>query len=1031
MKMISLLLLIIFFMVLLVLNTFVFAEGGGEEDVISYTTERTASTDTICSIEGNKKTCTKTLYSGTMNYLDNGVYVPIDTTVTTSDYLTYDYEMEKGIYHAYFQDNINTGEPVRFEKDGYYFIYDLSGGKIQWAEQEGNPTKTKSIGALLSSVPTISNNNVRYNNAFAYTDVEYFVYNEMLKENFILSQLPPSGAGYLFLEYTGEIKHSSSLTIYANGEDQTDKTFQTQGKIEFRDINGKTIFYLPEPTVTDGDGNVYIGIYYIKISAGKILFNLRIAKVFLDSAVYPVVIDPTIKLQVPKSEFLEHINYYWFDGVEFGYNDSVQIKVNISTIRGNFQLSNAIFCGYINTVIFPNNGDANVSRVANNTGWREFSYSQSDFLSANLTNATQETWTSITQGTETCINVISQVKEDQSLGRVETTLRFYDVDGYLLNGELEENDASIGNPNLFFGASGTDGDEFWLSSKEHSNTSQRPYVNISYTIPNPTVDLNTPSNNSELLFKDKPFKFNFSIFSEADILNASLYLNHSGTWKINITNTSKLNWSDIVVNVTQNNFSINLTRGVFLWNVEVCDINDNCNFADDNYTITIDNSLPTVASATINNSNPTSAEDIQCNNGSVSDLDTEDTVTLHYDWYNSSDGSTFISYGLDTKTLDSTNLTTNIYWKCVIFPTDSFGESGTNKTSATVQVGSSNIAPVIDKLNLTTEEIGVISNSTNPTNNNSYVKVSINWSDANDDDVKVLACTTDSATVNGCGVGTWWNSSVNLTTNEIFFNISRANLTATSNNVYVFLVDNSSEGFLLSASKLGTFEVNFPPLPVNFSKTFLPADGTSFAQTFVNLSWTATSDPDSDSLRYFVYTNTSISSYIGRGNTTSTRFDLTSLSDTTYNWKIETLDEHNYSNTGNSSSRSFTISVAGAAPPAGGGGGGVMAVTNVTNITIITGQCNFNGICEAEFGEDFINCGKNIGGDCQFSLAQIDPLCLFFPKPEVPCIYRTGIFIKLTVLLAIISSLILLSDTIQGRKIRAYIKEKTKFDFKF
>jgi len=104
----------------------------------------------------------------------------------------------------------------------------------------------------------------------------------------------------------------------------------------------------------------------------------------------------------------------------------------------------------------------------------------------------------------------------------------------------------------------------------------------------------------------------------------------------------------------------------------------------------------------------------------------------------------------------------------------------------------------------------------------------------------------------------------------------------------------------------------------------------------------------------------------------------------------------------------------------GGGGGAdiIFSITKVENVTQITGQCNFNGICEAEFGEDFLNCNIRNNGDCEFSLAQINPLCVFIPQPGTPCIYRTGLFARLAIVLFVLSILILATDTPQIRKFR-------------
>ncbi len=1014
MKMISLLLLIIFFMVLLVLNTLVFAEGGGEEDVISYTIERTASTDTTCNIVGNKKTCTKILYSGTMNYLDNGVYVPIETDVLSSSDPNFDYEVTKGVYQAYFKDDPTQGQVVKYVKDDVEVTF-----QPMALNYRNDLNQLEPIDMINAVTGTSNENEFIYKDAYGSgIDLKYTYHQEVLKEGLIIDSFAtlPSPEQYILdggnptLDLDFVLSTNSNHIVIEGFDWNKQTTTQTQNEVYIKDDEGNILYKLAKPYAYDDNGDSFLLTYEFKKSGNSLYVILKTDYSWLQSTVYPVVIDPSIVLQDADTENLNDAHVQRASPTEnFGSQASITISFNdgrriyIMFDNPTSSIPSANMTSSI-LALYTTSADEPVQVHYINSTWDEENIiwdnqpcgNTQAVLDSTKCNTTFEDNISIVSGWNFW-NVTESVKRaiNESSNNISLVLKDF---------------RNVPESSIF-------------KSKESISTTLRPYLNITYIINIPQVTLNSPVTDSALLFKDKPYIFNFSVLSTPDILNATLWWNVSNVWQQNITNSSLID--SISLGTFEANITANLTRGYFAWNIEVCTVNGDCDFADDNFTISISNSIPTVASATINNSNPIDANDIGCDNGSVSDLDTEDTVTLHYDWYNSSDGTTFVSYGLDTKTLDSTNLTSGVYWKCVIFPTDSFGDNGENKTSATIQVGSNNIAPVINFINLTTEETSVISNTTNPTNNDSYVRVSINWSDANDDDVKVLACTTDSATINGCSVGTWWNSSLNLSVKPIAFNITKANLTTRGeNNIYVFLVDDdTTDGFLLSASKLGTFEVNFPPISVNFSKTTSPNDDTSFAQTFVNLSWTATSDPDSDSLRYFVYTNTSTSSYIGRGNTTSTRFDLTSLSDATYNWKIETLDEHNYSNQDNSSSRSFTISVAGAAPPAGGGGGVLIIIEE--NVTVITEICNFNNRCEPP--EDFLNCPS----DCEFTIAQINPICIFIPKENVPCIYRTGIFIKLTVLLAIISSLILLSDTIQGRKIRAYIKEKTKFDFKF
>jgi len=64
--------------------------------------------------------------------------------------------------------------------------------------------------------------------------------------------------------------------------------------------------------------------------------------------------------------------------------------------------------------------------------------------------------------------------------------------------------------------------------------------------------------------------------------------------------------------------------------------------------------------------------------------------------------------------------------------------------------------------------------------------------------------------------------------------------------------------------------------------------------------------------------------------------------------------------------------------PGGGGGGGTLIIQSIINETIIISEiiCNFNGVCELEIGEDFVNCGNeksifDAGGDCGFELGTL------------------------------------------------------------
>lgn len=996
---------------------------------VSASVERTASTDTYC----NDRICTKTLYSGTMNYWDGNSYEPIETNLVSSSDPLYDYEVTKGVYSAYFKSDPTEGQVVKYVKDGVEMTF-----QPMALNYRNDLNQLQQIEMINSVTGTSNSNEFLYENAYGSgIDLKYTYYQEVLKEGLIIESFSDLTAPQQYIIDGGNptldldfIIASDTKIIIDGVEWDKSSSKLTSNEVYIKDTSGNIIYYLPKPYAYDSDGNQKLLSYQFKKGGNSLYITLKTDYSWLQSAVYPIEIDPTIQLRDVDTENLGDTYIEDYDpsdthgsitalSIEGHQNilsgstfDSESYKKNVSTIMRD----NEVFYGagiklqnisiYISdcldtTTLYGCLWDKNDievgcgSGVPCSTGY----VSMKPLISYNCISYTNHCKPGIkSDGKNFTISVDSDGESTDYYWNTSGTLdSILDVgirdlaykyqEGRSISflvfdiSSIPDTNTNITNASLYLQTSGTGGVKVYntsgtwnedtlnwnnkppnynfldistssglktfnvinaintdennisfmlnmstsvkisLYSKENSDTLLRPYLNVTYKYNIPEILLIKPANDTTFLFKDKPYLFNFTINdSTYNINNVTLYINHSDIWGKNITNLSLLNVGDN----TYNNFTINITRGHYVWDIEVCNNQGSCNFARENRSLTITNSLPIVASATINDTSPNDNRNIQCINGSVSDLDTEDTITLHYDWYNSSDGTNFKSLGVNQQELYSSNYSTNDYLKCLIYPTDSYGESGNNKTSAIIQIGSSNKAPIIHYINLTTAETGLVSNTSNPTNNNSYVRVAVNWTDTEGDAVTIYACTTDSATTSGCNGGVWWNSTYNQTGNvTVFFNITKENLTTTTNNVYIFVADNYSGagGRLLSSSKSDTFTVNFPPFGVNFSKTTSPNDGTSFAQTFVNLSWTASlSDPDSDTIKYNVYADTNTNPTTLRATVSDVRYDLTSLSSAKYYWKVETIDVHNYTTLSNSSIRSFTISVGGSTPPSGGGG---------------------------------------------------------------------------------------------------------------
>jgi len=222
-------------------------------------------------------------------------------------------------FTAVLPGDINSGDGVQFNCGGHWFTYKLSGGKIQWAYTEKDNESTKSIGAVLSSSPVYEGNNATYQDAFWGTDIQYTAHSYGLREVFILDALPagadPAKWTDIYLEYTGELRWDDGLSVWADGVEHPDKTFSTSGRVDFKDSSGETVFYIPEPTAWDSDGDTSYLVYDVKVSADKIQYGLRVPYEFLESATYPVYIDPDNWVSPtgyndPSSDWVNEANAY-------------------------------------------------------------------------------------------------------------------------------------------------------------------------------------------------------------------------------------------------------------------------------------------------------------------------------------------------------------------------------------------------------------------------------------------------------------------------------------------------------------------------------------------------------------------------------------------------------------------------------------------------------------------------------------------------------------------------------------------------
>lgn len=299
------------------------------------------------------------------------------------------------------------------------------------------------------------------------------------------------------------------------------------------------------------------------------------------------------------------------------------------------------------------------------------------------------------------------------------------------------------------------------------------------------------------------------------------------------------------------------------------------------------NQIPSMTSVELNKtSNVLSTDDLNCSAVGKADADTEDTPIYHYEWYNNT-----VSKGIDSAKLTSPNLTGLGTWYCEAWVTDSYQNSSKYSSSPVIvtAAGTSDAAPIVMDANATTTTTGILANTSNPVNNNSWINISIRINDANNasDKWTMFICTTPNFF--DCQANASNEVMCKSANNQSSMNYScRYDVSGMVGEYtrYAFALDNAS---LYSSAKSFTFDVNTPPEPPTL---VAPTVNTYTNLDYIVINWTA-NDLSSDAINYTLYISNG-TGFILAYNGTSKGINYTIPSDSTYSWRIFDQDHHNY-----------------------------------------------------------------------------------------------------------------------------------------
>lgn len=623
-------------------------------NLVSSETTYTASTKTVC----DGITCTKTLYSGPVAYLDNGAYVPINTTVVESSDALFDYEVVRGVYSAFFKSNPTSGQAVKFLKDDIEITF-----QPMALNYRNDLNQLQQLNMIQSVTGLPSDNVFRYDAAYGPgITLLYKCYEDNLKEGLMidsLSRLPLPGqyildGGNATLDLDFVMTTNSQHIVIEGSEWDMASTERTSEEVFIKDNNGKILYKLNKPVAYDAAGDSVSLEYEFKKSSSKLYVIIKMPYSWLIDSVFPVEIDPTLSLYDADSENLDdtHVNeesdqdlsttIYMISSPVANKNKRSYIKFNISALSAEYTVTDAELrlWAYDKGTDYS---DAAIGVYLVNVSWSESDTKWSNQPCDAVLNSSKCNLTAIDTATPTSTS--------PTLGFVT-----WDVtDSVTSELALSKNNISFMVKHV---TEDTNANYFSFRTKEYYD--YRPWLLISYTEPTAPYWTAHTNNASSSKYNDT-VRWKAEINDDTELGYYRFATNMTGTW-LNKTLTFT---SGTSVNVTYD-LVINATRGTYVcgqfW------------FSDTSYNVnttntscfTVANTVPVAENVSIVPSPASSAQNLNCTYDYY-DVDSDAEGGVNFRWYNNS-----ALYSVTTQVLGSGNTSDGEKWLCSVRVNDTY-----------------------------------------------------------------------------------------------------------------------------------------------------------------------------------------------------------------------------------------------------------------------------------------------------------------------------------------------------------------------
>lgn len=226
----------------------------------------------------------------------------IDTAWETSVDPAWQWQMIKADYNTYARNQLNAGDVVKYihSTSGEYVIFQPLA--LNWVDNvtDSRQQITQPQTVLATPVDDL----LRWENGygagrhFSWKTQASRLQKLITIDN--LTDLPAPTVSNPYLEIEFIIKKSANVAIYIDGVlwDETTKT-ATVNRVEYKHTGtGEVLWVLDYPGAFDSSDAYQAGIFQLRRQAANRYCTVRIPKTWIDTAAFPIHIDPTIDVQI-------------------------------------------------------------------------------------------------------------------------------------------------------------------------------------------------------------------------------------------------------------------------------------------------------------------------------------------------------------------------------------------------------------------------------------------------------------------------------------------------------------------------------------------------------------------------------------------------------------------------------------------------------------------------------------------------------------------------------------------------------------